>query len=72
MKELLRSNEIVFLSWTEAILKSAGIEIFVLDGNMSVLEGSVIAIPRRVMVLEKDYTRACAVLENAGEGSRLV
>ena len=72
MKELFRSNEIVFLSWTEAILKSEGIEIFVLDGNMSVLEGSVIAIPRRVMVFEKDYARACAVLENAGEGSRLV
>ena len=72
MKELLRSNEIVFLSWTEAILKSEGIEIFVLDGNMSVLEGSVIAIPRRVMVFEKDYARACAVLEHAGEGSRLV
>ena len=72
MKDLLRSNEIVFLSWTEAILKSEGIEIFVLDGNMSVLEGSVIAIPRRVMVFEKDYARACAVLQNAGEGGRLV
>ena len=72
MKELLRSNEIVFLSWAEAILKSEGVETFVLDGYMSVLEGSVIAIPRRMMVFEEDYARACKVLENAGEESRLV
>lgn len=71
MKELLRSNEIVFLSWAEAILKSEGVETYVLDGHMSALEGSVSAIPRRVMVSDADYTRARKVLENAGEESRL-
>ena len=72
MRELLRSNEIVFLSWAEALLKSEDIEVFVLDGHMSVLEGSAGAIRRRVMVADEDYDRARGVLEEAGEGDRLV
>lgn len=72
MRELLRSNEIVFLSWADALLKSENIEIFVLDGHMSVLEGSAGAILRRVMVADEDYDRARRVLEEAGEGDRLV
>ncbi len=72
MKELLRSNEIVFLSWAEALLKSENIEIFVLDGHMSVLEGSAGAILRRVMVTDEDYDRAIRVMQDAGEGDRVV
>ncbi len=72
MRELLRSNEIVFLSWADALLKSEDIEIFVLDGHMSVLEGSAGAILRRVMVADEDYDRAKRVLEDAGEGDRVV
>mgnify|MGYP002641858586 FL=1 len=72
MKELLRSNEIVFLSWAEALLKSEHIEIFVLDGHMSVLEGSAGAILRRVMVTDEDYDRAIRVMQDAGEGDRVV
>tara|TARA_R110000868_G_scaffold1844_10_gene14615 strand:+ start:6613 stop:6831 length:219 start_codon:yes stop_codon:yes gene_type:complete len=71
MRELLRSNEMVFLSWAEALLKSEDIEIFVLDGNMSVLEGSASAIPRRMMVADEDYDRARRALQDAGEGDRL-
>lgn len=72
MRELLRSNEIVLLSWADALLKSEDIEIFVLDGHMSVLEGSAGAILRRVMVADEDYDRARRLLEEAGEGDRLV
>ncbi len=72
MRELLRSNEIVFLSWADALLKSEDIEIFVLDGHMSVIEGSAGAILRRVMVADEDYDRARRLLEEAGEGDRLV
>ena len=72
MRELLRSNEIVFLSWADALLKSEDIEIFMLDGHMSVLEGSAGAILRRVMVADEDYERAKRVLRDAGEGDRLV
>ena len=71
MKELFRSNEMVFLSWAEALLKSENIEMIVLDRHMSVMEGSINAIPRRVMVADEDYERACRVLKDAGEGDRL-
>lgn len=72
MKELLRTNERVFLSWADALLRSEDIETFVLDGHMSVLEGSANAIPIRVMVADEDYERACRLLQDAGEGDRLV
>lgn len=71
MKELLRTNDAVFLSWARALLGSAAVETFVLDGHMSVLEGSAGAIPRRVMVADADHRRARALLEEAGEGGRL-
>jgi hypothetical protein len=72
VRELLRSNEMVFLSWLDALLKSEDIEIFMLDGHMSVLEGSAGAILRRVMVADEDYDRAKRVLQDAGEGDRVV
>ncbi len=72
MREILRSNEIVFLSWAEALLKSENIEIFALDGHMSVLEGSAGAIQRRIMVARDDYERAKRLLTDAGEGDRVV
>jgi len=72
VREILRSNEIVFLSWAEALLKSENIEIFALDGHMSVLEGSAGAIQRRIMVARDDYERAKRLLTDAGEGDRVV
>ena len=52
MKELLRTNDIVRLSWLTALLADAGIEAMVLDSHTSVLEGSALAIPRRLAVDE--------------------
>ena len=66
MKELLRTNDAVLLSWTEALLRAERIETFVLDGHMSVLEGSAGAIPRRMMVADEDHERATALMEEAG------
>lgn len=50
MKELLRSNDPVLLSYVSALLEEAEIEHMVADLNMSVLEGSIGALPRRVLV----------------------
>ena len=72
MKELVRTNDAVFLSWLQAMLRADRIEAFVLDSHMSVLEGSAAAIARRVMVADEDYERAKALLEDAGEGGRIV
>ena len=65
MKELLRSNDLVLMSWIRSVLDDAGIELFVMDTQMSVLEGSANAIPRRVMVEEEDHAEAVRVLKGA-------
>lgn len=67
MRELIRSNDPVFLSWIVAMLAGEGIEAIVLDGHTSVLEGSIGAIPRRVMVVTEDFARSRRLLEDAGE-----
>ncbi|WPZ36608.1 DUF2007 domain-containing protein [Thalassobaculum sp. OXR-137] len=67
MRELLRTNDLVRLSYLQALLASEGIEPLVLDGGMSVLEGSAGAIPRRLMVAGDDFAAAKALLEEAGE-----
>ena len=50
MIELLRTNDIVLISAIEALLREAGVYFFVADQNMSVLEGSLGFLPRRVCV----------------------
>ena len=65
LKELLRSNDLVLLSWIRSVLDDVGIKLFVADTQMSVLEGSANAIQRRVMVNEGDHTEAVRVLKDA-------
>ena len=67
MKELLRTNDPVRLSWLRALLKDSGIDSLVLDHHMSLVEGSIGAIPRRLMVAERDYWRARTLLVAAEE-----
>ena len=70
MKELLRTNDVVRLSWAQALLRDAGIESVVLDQHTSLVEGSIGAIPRRLMVAEGDHVRAQALLKAAEAGLR--
>ena len=65
MKELLRTNDLVRLSWVQALLADAGIECLVLDQHTSLVEGSIGAIQRRLMVDEHDYSRARRVVVEA-------
>jgi Putative prokaryotic signal transducing protein len=67
MKELLRTNDPVRLSWLQALLGDSGIDSLILDHHTSLVEGSIGAIPRRLMVAERDYRHACALLAAAGE-----
>jgi putative signal transducing protein len=69
MKELVRTNDPVRLSWLQALLAGAGIETIILDTHTSIIEGSIGAIPRRLMVGTDDHRRACAVLAEAGEAA---
>ena len=52
MRELIRTNDAVLVSAVVALLDGAGIQSLVLDQNMSVLEGSLGILPRRVLVAE--------------------
>lgn len=58
MREVLRTTDPVKLSFAIHVLSSEGIEYFVADQFMSILEGSIGAIPRRLMVAERDEVRA--------------
>ena len=58
MKELLRTNDVVLLSFAKSMLEDHGIEPIVLDSYTSVVEGSLGVLPRRLMVVDDDESRA--------------
>ena len=62
MRELLRTTDPTVIAFATALLRGEGIDCFPLDHNMSVLEGSIGILPRRLMVLEGDYDEAVTVL----------
>ena len=66
MKELIATNNLVTISYVEALLSDADIGYVILDQNMSILEGSIGIIPRRVMVIDEDWRSASEILRAAG------
>ncbi len=71
MKEIVRANDPVLISWMISVLAEQGIEAFVLDAHTSVLEGTAGAIPRRLMVVDEDLEPARVAIEAAGGGKEL-
>ena len=71
MKELLRSNDPVLLSYVSALMEEADIGFIVADTNMSVLEGSIGIFPRRILVAEEEFDAARRLLEEAGFAGEL-
>jgi hypothetical protein len=71
LSELLRSNDPVLLSFAQSLLAGAGIGYFLADGHMSVLDGSVGAVPRRLLVAAEDLAPARTLLHGAGLGREL-
>ena len=66
MKELFSTNDITTFIYAETILNSNDIISFTLDENISVLEGSIGILPRRLMVLASDFERASELLKDFG------
>ncbi len=66
MRELVRTNDPVLISFLQALLKSEGIGHIVLDENMSILDGSLGILPRRVMVEDASHAFAVTLLKDAG------
>ena len=71
MKELIRTNDDVILSFAESLLKDAGILTIVADQSMSVLEGSLGLLPRRLLVEEDRAEEARVILTDAGLDAEL-
>ena len=71
MRELVRTNDMVLVSAIGALLDGAKIPHVVLDQNMSVLEGSLGILPRRILVAEDRVSAARRLLTEAGLGHEL-
>jgi hypothetical protein len=66
MQELVRTNDAVLISFIEALMRDAGIAHLVADQNMSVVDGSLGILPRRILVDEDEIERARQILADAG------
>ena len=66
MLEVLRSNDPTIIAFASALLSGEDIEVFEMDVHMSVLEGSIGILPRRLMVRDEDLTAAERVIRDNG------
>ncbi len=71
MIEIIRTNDAVVISFAQSLLRDAGIESLVADQNMSVLDGSIGILPRRILVSDDDEAPARRILSDAGMASEM-
>lgn len=64
MKLVLKSNDVVLLSFAQSLLKNAQIETLLLDENASIMDGSLGILPRRLMVADEDFLQAQRILRD--------
>lgn len=62
----MRTNDITLIPLVRTLLNEEGIDTFELDVNMSVLEGSIGILPRRLMVRADQIDDARRYLRLAG------
>ena len=66
MIELFRTNDAVLISYAEVLLRDAKIMFFVADQHMSIFEGSLGVLPRRMMIDANEEIRARRLMRDAG------
>lgn len=66
MIELVRTNDAVIISFVEALMRDAGIACLIADQNMSVMDGSLGILPRRILVDASQVEAARKILADAG------
>ncbi|MEL6364160.1 MAG: DUF2007 domain-containing protein [Pseudomonadota bacterium] len=71
MTEILRTNDLVMLSFLTALLRDSGLSPQVFDEGMNALDGNIGAFPRRLLVPEDEAAQARRVLTEAGYGRHL-
>ena len=68
MREIIRSNDPILLGFAQVLLRDAGLDAVLMDQNMSVLEGSIGILQRRLMVASDDFAEARRVLIDSDLG----
>ena len=58
MKEVYRTNNPVELSYLQALMEEVGLDFVILDAFTSMMEGSIGAIQRRVLVADDQVEQA--------------
>lgn len=71
MHEIIRTNDAVLLSFAQSLMKDAGISCMIADQAMSILEGSLGMLPRRLLVGSDRAEEARRILTDAGLGDEL-
>lgn len=71
MKELVRTNDPALLSFVQSLLSDADMEFMLADQHMSILDGSIGALPRRILVTDNDFSEALRILREAGLGDEI-
>lgn len=71
MHELIRTNDPVTISFVESLMKDAEISCFVADRDMSILEGSLGLLPRRILIDDTKAAFARRIIRDAGLGDEL-
>jgi hypothetical protein len=66
MLEIMRSTDPTEIAFASALLSGEGIEVFELDVHMSMLEGSIGILPRRLLVRSDDAAAARLALRDNG------
>ncbi len=65
MREVLRSNDAVLLSFVEVLLRDAGLNPQLVDQHVSAIEGSIGALPRRILIDADELAQARRILKEA-------
>ena len=71
MVEIIRTNDLVVIGFVQSLLEHADIPVLVADGHISVLEGSIGAFPRRMLVPDDYAAQARRLIADAGLSAEL-
>ncbi|MBU2891480.1 MULTISPECIES: DUF2007 domain-containing protein [Celeribacter] len=64
MKQLLRTTDPTQIIYAKALLSGEDIDCFEMDVHMSILEGGIGILPRRLMVRDDDLPQARRILKD--------
>lgn len=66
MREIMRTNDRVILSFVQAVLKDMGFPCYLADENISIMEGSIGIFAQRLLVDEEDLPNMLGALADPG------